>query len=278
MKCKRCNNEESRYFYKGSKGYYCRKCIQFKRILLEEEIESEKYEVGESAYEYELNFKLSKYQKTASRDCLNALYNNKDVFLKCVCGSGKTELTLESISDYLKKGLKVGYAIARREVVLELSDRFSKYFNNAKVIKVCGGYTEITKGDLIVCTTHQLYRYYKTFDLLILDEVDAFPFKGNETLFNIAINSCKGRIIFSSATIDDEMNRRLKMFPDIKIIELNLRPHLSSKIISFFDRIIAFSTMPEKISSENAFKGLVLSHIPISSLRAAPLFSGFVKA
>ena len=28
----------------------------------------------------------------------------------------------------------------------------------------------MTAGDLIVCTTHQLYRYYQAFDLLILDE------------------------------------------------------------------------------------------------------------
>ena len=37
---------------------------------------------------------------------------------------------------------------------------------------VCGGHTEVTDGDLIICTTHQLYRYYRAFDLLILDEPD----------------------------------------------------------------------------------------------------------
>lgn len=226
MRCKRCNNEDPKYFYKGSKGYYCRKCIKFKRILIEEEIQSSNYQVDERAYEYELSFNLSIFQKEASRKCLEALKDNRDVFLKCVCGSGKTELSLESISYYLEKGLRVGYAISRREVVLELQDRFLKYFKNAKVVKVCGGFTKEIEGDLIVCTTHQLYRYYKTFDLLILDEVDAFPFKGDEVLFNIALNSCKGRVILSSATIDDEMNKRIKLFKNLEIVELNLRPHL----------------------------------------------------
>ena len=43
MKCLRCNNEDPTYFYKGSKGYYCRKCIRFSRVLLEEELKSFDY-------------------------------------------------------------------------------------------------------------------------------------------------------------------------------------------------------------------------------------------
>ena len=123
---------------------------------------------------------------------------------------GKTELSVESISHYLAMGLKVAYAIARKEVVVELVERFKKIFTYAKVVGVYGGHHNELYGDLIVCTTHQLYRYHKTFDLLILDEVDAFPLKGNQTLMNIALNSCKGRIIFSTATIDEGLYKTLK--------------------------------------------------------------------
>lgn len=28
---------------------------------------------------------------------------------------------------------------------------------------------------LVICTTHQLMKYYQAFDLLIIDEVDSFP-------------------------------------------------------------------------------------------------------
>ena len=45
----------------------------------------------------------------------------------------------------------------------------AQYFPKAKVIAVCGGHTAQTDGDLIICTTHQLYRYFHAFDLLILD-------------------------------------------------------------------------------------------------------------
>lgn len=222
MKCKRCLNEDPKYFYKGSNGYYCRKCIRFKRILIEEEAEPFDYSVNPNSFQYSFSYKLTKKQKKVSKECRIALLKN-DVLLHCVCGAGKTELTVESISSYLKRGMKVCYAISRKEVVKELAYRFSKIFTNANVISVYGGKTKVLSGDLIVCTTHQLFRYYKTFDLLILDEVDAFPLKDNDTLMKIAINSCKGRIIYSTATINDFLNKYLQVRP-YKEIKLLSRP------------------------------------------------------
>lgn len=197
------------YFYKGSKGYYCRKCIRFARTLLEEDLEPIDYNIGQNVQEYSFKYELTIAQKRASKQCLQAL-NSGDVLLHCVCGAGKTEISVESISSYLSRGLKVAYAIARKEVVVELTERFKTIFPMAKVVGVYGGHHNELTGDLIVCTTHQLYRYYKTFDLLILDEVDAFPLKGNETLMNISLNAAKGNIIFSTATIDDNLFKILE--------------------------------------------------------------------
>lgn len=143
---------------------------------------------------------------------------------------GKTEISVESISYFLGKGFKVAYAIARKEVVIELTERFKNIFSNANVVGVYGGHHEQLFGDLIVCTTHQLYRYYKTFDLLILDEVDAFPLKGNETLMNISLNSSKGRVIFSTATIDDNLNRILQKRNYVEV-KLYTRPSHKPLII-----------------------------------------------
>lgn len=209
MECIRCGNKDPSYFYKGSKGYYCRKCVSFARALLEEDLRPMDYEIGENAQEYEFSYRLTKAQKRASNQCLEAIKSG-DVLLNCVCGAGKTEISVESISYYLSKGLKVCYAIARKEVVIELAYRFSKIFKQAKVIAVYGGHHSEIVGDLIICTTHQLYRYYKTFDLLILDEVDAFPLKGNETLMNISLNAAKGNVIFSTATVDNELKKILE--------------------------------------------------------------------
>lgn len=222
MECIRCGNKDPTFFYKGHKGYYCRKCISFSRLLIDEDINSVEYKIDNNAFEYEFNYELTDKQVRASNKCLECLQYG-DVLLHCVCGAGKTELTVESISYYLSKGLKVCYAISRKEVVIELCERFKKIFKEANVIGVYGGHHDLIIGDLIVCTTHQLYRYYKTFDLLVLDEVDAFPLKGNETLMNIAINSSKNRIIFSTATIDSNLKKVLEDRV-YKTVELNVRP------------------------------------------------------
>lgn len=229
MECKRCGNKDPSYFYKGSRGYYCRKCIKFARTLLEEDLEPIDYEIGQNVQEYEFKYELTKAQKIASDKCADSLKTG-DVLLNCVCGAGKTEITVESISRYLSSGLKVCYAISRKEVVIELGERFSHIFDSAKVVSVYGGHHSELIGDLIVCTTHQLYRYYKTFDLLVLDEVDAFPLKGNETLMNISLNSVKGNIIFSTATVDETLKRILEKR---KYTEVNLyvRPSYKPLII-----------------------------------------------
>ena len=137
---------------------------------------------------------------------------------------------VESISSYLKENKKVCFAIARREVVIELAERFKNIFPNNKVVGVYGGHHQNIIGDLIVCTTHQLFRYYQTFDLLILDEVDAYPLSGNITLMNIALNSAKGNIIFSSATVDDFLKEILSK-RNYQEVNLYTRPSNKALII-----------------------------------------------
>lgn len=223
--CKRCGNTDLSYFYKGSRGYYCRKCIGFKRTLIEEDIKVVNYDIKDEAYEYFFKYELTKYQRKASNEILKNIINGKDVLLEAVCGAGKTELVVETMSYFLNHHKKVCYSISRTEVVKELTNRFKSIFKNAKVVGVYGGHhTELT-GDLIVCTTHQLFRYYKTFDLLIIDEVDAFPLSGNASLINISLNSCVGNVIFSTATsnsfLKDILTKR-----DYEKVSLKVRPSL----------------------------------------------------
>ena len=59
-------------------------------------------------------------------------------------------------------------------------------------------------GQFIICTTHQLYRYPQYFDLLILDELDAFPYVNNEVLIGLLQNSIKGNYIYMSATLTNQ--------------------------------------------------------------------------
>lgn len=230
MRCPRCQNEDKEYFYKGSKGWICRKCIKFKRQCIEDELQAiSMNEIQEKAYDYTLNYPLTEAQKKISKKCLLGI-QTQDVFIDAICGAGKTELVVETIAYYLKQRKKVAFAIARRQVVLELQVRLSTIFKNAHVIAMCQGYTSDLEGDLIICTTHQLYRYPKTFDLVILDEPDAFPYKGNKVLEGIVNTSCKGRMIYLTATADETLKKRIEK-NEILHLKLSRRPHQNDLIV-----------------------------------------------
>lgn len=224
MKCARCLNEDQTWFYKGSHGWYCRKCIGFGRALLEENRKPVSLEeVSQDAKEYTLKYPLTDAQKNIASKIMEHIHES-DILCQAVCGAGKTEIVIPTISMFLKQRKKVCFAIARRQVVLEVSERLASYFIHAKVVGVCGGHTQEIDGDLIVCTTHQLYRYYQAFDLLILDEPDAFPFRGNDVLHGIALTSCKGHIIYLTATPDDVLKKKIED-KSILCFSLNKRPH-----------------------------------------------------
>ncbi|MGN1343516.1 MAG: helicase-related protein [Traorella sp.] len=224
MQCPRCKNEDEKYFYKDKEKIYCRKCIQFGRVDIDQKIIPKTYTCRKHRCTPKLDFELTSTQKIASHQILeNAILGNDSLVYAC-CGAGKTEITFEIITYFLNQGKKVGFAISRRQVVLEISQRLQKAFPRLHVIPVCQGYTQIDDGDLIVCTMHQLYRYHQTFDLLIMDEVDAFPYKNNEVLENIAMNACKGVKVYLTATPTEKMLESVKK-NELKMVEVFSRPH-----------------------------------------------------
>ena len=218
IKCNRCGNTDISQFYYGSRGWYCRRCIKFGDVPLPED------ESKEVDAEYHLKFELTERQKEISDKLCEYVNEGKSVLLEAECGAGKTEIMFEMISQQLKKGKKVCFAIARRQVVLEIAERLSKAFSGLKVIPVCQGYTKNTKGDLIVATTHQLYRYRNYFDVLIVDEPDAFPFKNDEILQALAANNCRGNTVYLTATPDSELKNRAAE-GELEHLYLARRPH-----------------------------------------------------
>ena len=68
---------------------------------------------------------------------------------------------------------------------------------------------------LVIATTHQLLKFYQAFDLLIVDEVDAFPYVDNPMLYHAVERSVKedATTIFLTATSTDELDKKSSKRP-----------------------------------------------------------------
>ena len=197
--CPICGCKEERYFGIKNGRRYCRRCISFRG---EEANNDPSYPTRAPIY---LDYDLSEDQKRLSNQLIENYKTGVNTLVHAVCGSGKTEIVLEVIKYAINCGDKVGFAIPRRDVVIELSKRFETIFKQNSVISVYGGHNNVKEGDLIILTTHQLFRYYHYFDLLIMDEIDAFPFHHNDVLKAFFYRSIKNKFILMSATPSEEM-------------------------------------------------------------------------
>ena len=256
--CPVCKNKDKKYLAINEKGIYCRKCI----LLSKSNYASKNKYLNQSIINANLKYQLSKTQLKASNQILNYVKNNKSVIVNAVCGAGKTELVYQSIEYMLNQNKIVAFAVPRKDVVIEIYNRLVKDYPNVDVSCVYGGNTSKVTGQLIVLTTHQLFRYKRYFDLLILDEADAYPFYGNQLLNEFLYQSIKGPIIYLSATIKDSYLKQCK-----NIVLVNKRFHNHDipipKVIRyyFFNKI---DTLKKIISLER--KKPILIFVPTISV------------
>ena len=216
--CPICGNSDIRSIgYKNGKPY-CRKCISFRGEEVKSFVTHPK-----NAY-YCLSYELSDEQKELSNKLISNYQDGIDSLVFAVCGSGKTEICLGLIKYCIQKGLKVGFAVPRKSVCYELKCRLQKIFVKNSVIAVFGGCHNRLIADIVCLTTHQLFRYKDYFDLLIMDEIDAFPFKGNDVLEEFFHRSVRGHYVLLTATPSQELIREFNK-PGKDVMRLAVRFH-----------------------------------------------------
>ncbi|KAA8997992.1 DNA/RNA helicase [Paenibacillus spiritus] len=123
--------------------------------------------------------------------------------LWAVTGAGKTEMLFPLLDSVLAAGGRVLVATPRRDVVLELAPRLARAFPEYSRAVLYGGSADRWReASLTVATTHQLLRFYRAFDLVIIDELDAFPYHNDPMLSYAAESSCRpgGFFLYLSAT------------------------------------------------------------------------------
>ena len=216
--CNRCGNSDEKWIGYIRGKPYCRYCIKFKGEL------AKPHEISNANPILDVSYFLTKEQQRVSDKVLENYQNGINTLIHAVCGAGKTELVFDVILYALKNKQSVAFAIPRKDVVIELKDRLADAFSRNTVIAVYGQHSDILEADIVVLTTHQLYRYENYFDLIVMDEIDAFPFKNNKLLNTFFQKALRGHFVMMSATPDKATIDYFK-HKGRDLVELNTRFH-----------------------------------------------------
>ena len=182
---------------------------------------------------------LTSQQQKVSGEIIASINNRTNRLIWAVTGAGKTEMIFPAIDHVIKKGGRVAVVSPRIDVILELAPRLRKAFSKLDLVLLYGDTPEeyhYTK--LVLATTHQLLKFSHAFDLLIIDEVDSFPFRGDSILESAAFHARKkiGSTIYLTATptkklIDAYQKNQL----DTSFLPLRFHQHLLPELT--FSRI-----------------------------------------
>jgi competence protein ComFA len=125
-----------------------------------------------------------------------------------VCGAGKSEIIFATIHQALQKGQKILLTSPRRDVIVELAPRLKTAFPMSRIRVLHGESDEkYGAGDLFLSTTHQTLRFQRYFDLVVVDEEDAFPYHYDKMLAYVVHRAKKkeGVVVYLTATPTPEM-------------------------------------------------------------------------
>ncbi len=190
-KCNRCENHAQFKFttFHCAKCEgpcaYCRQCLKMGRVSSCTELLIWKGPPISFHKQHENHWqgKLTSLQKKASIELMESTNEKKSHLIYAVCGAGKTEILFDPIYELLQEGKRICVAAPRVDVILELEPRFKAAFPRTPIAALYGGATPKEEpAQLVLATTHQLYRFEGAFDAIFVDEADAFPYTADETL------------------------------------------------------------------------------------------------
>ena len=257
--CNRCGqvvNKEKQQLPIGA--YYCRPCVRLGRVRSDEKLyyfpQAEFPKTNVLTWEG----RLTDYQAKVSQGLVEAVAKQKNSLVHAVTGAGKTEMIYQVVAQVINEGGAVCLASPRIDVCLELHRRLQEDFSCD--IALLHGESEVYfRSPLVIATTHQLLKFYRAFDLLIVDEVDAFPYVDNPMLYHAVTQSVKEQstIIFLTATSTNELDKKVSK-GELNRLSLPRRFHGNPLIV------------PQKIWLENFQKYL-------NQKKLVPKLEQFVK-
>ena len=253
--CQRCNSSILEEWYLPIGAYYCRECLLMKRVRSDQALYYFQQEDFPKQDVLKWRGKLTPFQEKVSEGLIRAVEKKEPTLVHAVTGAGKTEMIYQVVAKVIDDGGAVCLASPRIDVCLELYKRLQNDF--ACDIALLHGESEpYFRTPLVVATTHQLLKFHHAFDLLIVDEVDAFPYVDNPVLY-YAVNQCvkvEGVKIFLTATSTDELDKKVRT-GELKRLSLPRRFHGNPLIIpkpvwlSDFNRYLDKSQLSPKLKT-----------------------------
>ena len=209
--CNRCGqaiDKEKQQLPIGA--YYCRSCLILGRVRSDEDLYYFPQEGFPKANVLKWQGKLTAFQAKVSQGLVEAVTKRKDSLVHAVTGAGKTEMIYQVVAQVINQGGAVCLASPRIDVCLELYRRLKVDFT-CDISLLHGESEAYSRSPLVIATTHQLLKFYQAFDLLIVDEVDAFPYVDNPMLYHAVHQAVKveGTKIFLTATSTDELDKKV---------------------------------------------------------------------
>ena len=253
--CQRCNSSILEEWHLPIGAYYCRKCLLMKRVRSDQALYYFPQEDFPKQDVLKWRGQLTPFQEKVSEGLLQAVEKKEPILVHAVTGAGKTEMIYQVVAKVINAGGAVCLASPRIDVCLELYKRLQDDF--ACEIALLHGESEpYFRTPLVVATTHQLLKFHHAFDLLIVDEVDAFPYVDNSVLY-YAVNQCvkvEGLTIFLTATSTDELDKKVRT-GELKRLSLPRRFHGNPLIIpkpvwlSDFNRCLEKNKLSAKLKT-----------------------------
>lgn len=200
--CQRCGGKVDYSVTDEYYRLYCQDCQNFERVVEGQSLWRYVRVLPTTVHQLSLKFALSEEQKKASEYLLESVKNHREGYLHAVCGAGKTEILYETILYCLNHDYRVCFVIPRTDVVKELYTRLVAIFPKTTIKPLYQGHHDDDFAHLLVSTVHQLINYYQEFNLIILDEADAFPYKNNPMLNRLVFRAIApgGSFVMMSAT------------------------------------------------------------------------------
>lgn len=238
MSCNRCGHQ-----YRVVRGfcsvgqkdcYYCQECLMLGEsrpcealYAVPARMRPEESLVKSVRLNLDVTFSLAQYEAFEGL----VRFTRKDGLSECLvweaCGAGRPEVVFGAVREVLKRGGRVLFGVPRRDILEDLVLRLERAFPGVSVAVRYGKSKTYNRGsDIVLVSTHHALKYYRSFDLVILDESDAFPHRANPILIHALRRAKKseGKFIYMTPTPPPEVYARAQR-GEVKVIQIPVRQH-----------------------------------------------------